>query len=97
MPGTSRVEARWKVRKAYEVARECEVLKTRLACLSTEMQHKQDYAGRLELVVRERNQRIDYLIGIIDQLRQQNRQLDTEAERLVEMVARPVNELPIPK
>jgi hypothetical protein len=86
MPGTSRVEARWKVRKAYKVARECKALKTQLALLHTELRHKQDFVGRLEYLLHQRTEMIDALHGRIDQLREQNRRLDAEAERLAEMV-----------
>jgi len=86
MPGTSRVEARWKVRKAYEVARECETLKTRLACLNTEMQRQRDFVGRLEYLLHQRSEMIDALHGRIDQLREQNKRLDVENEHLCEMV-----------
>ena len=86
MPGTSRVEARWKVRKAYEVARECETLKTRLACLNTEMQRQRDFVSRLEYLLRLRTEMIGDLHGRIDALRKQNRQLDAENDRLAEMV-----------
>ena len=86
MPGTSRVEARWKVRKAYEVARECEALKTQLALLHTELQHKQDYAGRLEYLLHLRTETVDELHAKIAQLRAANQRLDAEADRLAEMV-----------
>ena len=86
MPGTSRVEARWKVRKAYEVARECETLKTRLACLNTEMQRQRDFVSRLEYLLHLRTEMIGDLHGRIDALRKQNRQLDAENGRLAEMV-----------
>ena len=86
MPGTSRVEARWKVRKAYEVARECEALKTRLACLNTEMQRQRDYAGRLEYLLHLRTETVDELHAKIAQLRAANQKLDAENDRLAEMV-----------
>jgi hypothetical protein len=42
--------------------------------------------GRLQYLLLERTHRIDELNGKIDQLREQNRRLDAEAERLVDMI-----------
>jgi regulator of replication initiation timing len=43
----------------------------------------------LEVLMRERSQRIDELNGRIERLREQNRRLDAENEHLVEMVRLP--------
>jgi hypothetical protein len=86
MHGTSRNPAYWKLRKANEVAKECEQLKTANALLHSQLENKDGAMRRLELVVRERNQRVDKLIATIDRLRDQNRRLDEEATRLAEMV-----------
>jgi predicted nuclease with TOPRIM domain len=42
--------------------------------------------GRLQYLLLERTNRIDELNGKIEQLRDQNRRLDAESERLAEMV-----------
>jgi hypothetical protein len=54
--------------------------------LRGELETKEGAVSRLELLLRERLTRIDQLTGTIDQLRLQNRQLDAENDRLVEMV-----------
>jgi cell division protein FtsB len=85
--GTSRNPVHWKLRKANKkVARECETLKTQIALLNTELKHKQDFVGRLEFLIHQRNEMIDALHGRIDQLREQNKRLDVENEHLCEMV-----------
>jgi hypothetical protein len=66
MHGTSRNPAYRKLRKADEVARECETLKIANALLRTKM--------------------VDDLHGRIATLRDQNRRLNEEADRLAEMV-----------
>ena len=47
---------------------------------------KNQCVSRLEILVAERNACIDALRGTINQLREQNRRLDEEADRLAEMV-----------
>jgi septal ring factor EnvC (AmiA/AmiB activator) len=54
--------------------------------LNRELSDKQQYASRLEYLMRERSKRIDELTGTIDRLREQNRRLDAEADRLCELV-----------
>ena len=73
--------------KAYEVARECEALKTQLALLHTELQHKQDYAGRLEYLLHLRTETVDVLHAKIAQLRATNQKQDAEAEHYFQMLA----------
>ena len=74
--------AHWKLKKANAVARECEQLKTQLALAHTELENKQGAVRRLEILACERSNRVDQLIEIIDRLRQQNKRLDQEADRL---------------
>jgi len=60
--------------------------KPQIALLNTELKHKQDFVGRLEFLIHQRNEMIDALHGRIDQLREQNKRLDVENEHLCEMV-----------
>jgi hypothetical protein len=85
MPGTSRVEARRKIRKAYETARECETLKTQLALLHTKLTDKEGHVSRLKFLLRERLTRIDDLTGRLDQARAANQRLEQECEKLAEL------------
>jgi hypothetical protein len=54
--------------------------------LRHELETKQGAVGRLEVLVRQRSNRIDELNGKVEQLRHQNRQLDQENESLAELV-----------
>ena len=65
---------------------EIDALKTVVIQLRRELENKQGYAGRLEMLLRSRTERIDQLNGQLEQVRAQNRRLDEEAERLAEMV-----------
>ena len=64
-------------------------LKTTIVCLRRDIESKQGAVGRLEVLMRERMERIDELNGRLEQARAQNRRLDEENERLVEMVRLP--------
>jgi hypothetical protein len=66
--------------------REVEVLFCRLVRTQAELRTARAYAGRLEYLLRRRTETNDELHGTIDQLREQNRRLDAEADRLAEMV-----------
>ena len=63
-------------------------LGTQLVRLQHELSRKQDYAARLELLLRSRTERIDELANTIAALRDQNRRLNEEAERYFQMLAR---------
>jgi hypothetical protein len=76
----------WKARPLAPIERENDQLRTELIKLRSELETKQGTVGRLQLLVRQRSNKIDQLTATIDRLRQQNRQLDAEAERLCEMV-----------
>jgi hypothetical protein len=64
-------------------------LRTTVIQLRHELTNKEGYAATLELVLKQRTQTIDDLVGKLEQVRAQNRRLDAEAERLAAMVARP--------
>jgi hypothetical protein len=69
-----------------QLQRENDSLRTTIVCLRHELTDKQGHVGRLEYLLCERSERIDELNGKIDQLRDQNRRLDAEAERLTDMI-----------
>jgi len=68
------------------VVRRGEILGAQLTRLQHELSRKQDYANRLEVLLRSRTKRIDELANAVATLRDQNRRLDQECERLVDMV-----------
>jgi len=76
----------WKFRRLNPIEKENAALKTTIVVLRHELTTKEDYAAKLELVLHQRLETIDTLRGTIDQLREQNRRLDEEADRLAEMV-----------
>jgi chromosome segregation ATPase len=57
-------------------------LRTEIVKLRHELTNKQGYAERLEVLLRERMERIDELTATIDQLRERNKRLEAEAEHL---------------
>jgi septal ring factor EnvC (AmiA/AmiB activator) len=69
-----------------QLVRETDNLKTAILNLRHELANKERYAGRLQYLVRTRSERISELTGKIEQLRTQNQRLDSECERLAEMV-----------
>ena len=75
-------------RTQFEVklVRETDNLKTTIVGLRHELASKHRYAGRLEYLLRTRSERIADLNGKIEQLREQNKRLDQENDRLVEMM-----------
>jgi predicted RNase H-like nuclease (RuvC/YqgF family) len=66
---------------------EVDKLKTVIVCLKRELENKQGAVGRLEVLTRERSERIDQLQGTVDQLRLQNRLLGQENGHLAAMLA----------
>jgi hypothetical protein len=78
---------RWRSRPdAAALERNIDELRTENIRLRREVSNKEQYIGRLKVLCHERTTRIDDLRATIDQLRQQNRRLDAEADRLAEMV-----------
>ena len=66
--------------------KENNALKTVIVRLRTDVRNREGQIHRLELVLRQRSERIDELTGKVDRLRDQNRKLDEENDRLAEMV-----------
>ena len=62
-------------------------LRTEIVNLRHELTNKQGYAERLEVLLRERMERIDELTATIDQLRERNKRLEAEAEHLAKIAA----------
>ena len=69
--------------------RENDGLRTEIVRLRHDLTNKQNHVSRLEVLMRERSERIDELNGKIDRLREQNKRLEQENEHLVEMVRLP--------
>ena len=70
----------------WEPARRSEILGAQLIRLQEQLAAKTHHASNLEVLLRERLTRIDELANAVATLRDQNRRLDQECERLVEMV-----------
>ena len=61
-------------------------LRTEIVRLRREIENREGAVGRLELLLRERMERVDELTAQVDQLRHQNKKLDAEAEHLAAML-----------
>ena len=64
-------------------------LRTEIVKLRHELTSKQQYAERLEVLLRERLERIDDLNGKLEQAREQNKRLKAEAEHQAAMAGGP--------
>ena len=60
---------------AVQLKRDNDALALQLVRLREQLRNKEHYASGLEVLLRERMERIDELNATIDRLRQQNRQL----------------------
>jgi len=76
----------WKPRAPTDLQRQLDAAQLKLLKANAELEHKTQCVSRLEILVAERNACIDALHGRIDALREQNKRLDQEADRLAEMV-----------
>jgi hypothetical protein len=76
----------WKPRALTDLQRQLDAAQLKLLKANAELEHKTQCVSRLEYLLHQRTEMIDALHGRIDQLREQNRRLDAEAERLAEMV-----------
>jgi hypothetical protein len=61
-------------------------LSTQLLQLREQLHNKERYASGLELLLRQRNERIDQLTAQVDQLRQHSRHADEGAEYMAAFV-----------
>jgi hypothetical protein len=87
-----------KARTPEPLERENAELNTTIIVLRRELETRENAVRRLEILARARSTRIDNLTRTIHQLREQNRRLDEEADRLVEMVrARALRKMTWPK
>jgi phosphoserine phosphatase len=66
--------------------RECDTLKTTIYCSRRQLENKQGYAARLELVLRLRTQTVDELNAKLEAARAANHRLEDECEHLVKIV-----------
>ena len=69
-----------------ELERKVETLSIKLLRANAELRMKTIYASRLEMLVAKRSEMIDQLHHRIDQLRDQNKKLEIEAEHYADMV-----------
>jgi hypothetical protein len=76
----------WKPRSLQPLEQENDALKTTICCLRRELENRGGHVARLQFLLSERLNKIDQLNATIDQLREQNKRLDAEAERYAEMV-----------
>jgi hypothetical protein len=76
----------WKPRAPTDLQRQLDATQLKLLRANAELEHKTQCVQRLEILVAERNACIDALHGRIERLREQNRRLDEEADRLAEMI-----------
>jgi hypothetical protein len=78
---------RWRSRPdATKLERNIEELRMAVIRLKHDLTNKAGYAERLEHLLRSRTERCDELANVIAVLRDQNRRLDQECDRLAEMV-----------
>jgi hypothetical protein len=61
-------------------------LSTQLLQLREQLRNKEHYAGKLEILLRQRNKRIDQLTAQVDQLRQHSRHADEDAQHMAMFV-----------
>jgi hypothetical protein len=76
----------WKPKPVTDLQRQLNAGQLKLLKANAELEHKTQCVSRLEILVAERNACIDALHCRIDRLREQNKRLDAEADRLAEMV-----------
>jgi hypothetical protein len=76
----------WKARRPNQIEKENDQLRTVVIQLRSELETRANAVRRLEILARARSTRIDNLTGTVDRLREQNRRLDAEADRLAEMI-----------
>jgi chromosome segregation ATPase len=76
----------WKPAALSDLEREKHQLQMAVLNLRQQLSTKQQYAGGLEYLLRERLTKIDELNGKLEQSRERIKQLDAENEHLVDMI-----------
>jgi hypothetical protein len=76
----------WKFRRLDPTEKENDRLRTVVIQLRREVTEKMAYAAGLEMLLRQRNERIDQLTTQVDQLRQHSRHADEGAEYMAMFV-----------
>ena len=61
-------------------------LSTQLLQLREQLRNKESYAAGLEILLRQRNERIDQLTAQVDQFREHSRHADEKAEHMAMLV-----------
>jgi septal ring factor EnvC (AmiA/AmiB activator) len=77
----------WKPAATSDLQKENDSLRTTIVCLRRELENSKGHAQRLEVLLCSRLHKIDELNAKLEQLREQNRRLDQEAEHLAQLVA----------
>jgi septal ring factor EnvC (AmiA/AmiB activator) len=77
----------WKPAASSDLQRQNDGLRSELIKLRRELMTKQQYAGRLEVLLRERMNRIDELTAKLEQSQQRVKRLIAENECLVALLA----------
>jgi hypothetical protein len=76
----------WKPKPVTDLQRQLDATQLKLLRANAELRTKQIYCERLEHLLHQRCEMIDALHGRIDQLRDQNKKLEIEAEHLADMI-----------
>ena len=80
----------WNRRRArlneIQLQRTNRTLSTQLLQLREQLRNKESYAAGLEILLRQRNERIDQLTAQVDQLREHSRHADEKAEHMAMFV-----------
>jgi len=76
----------WKPAALSDLEREKHALQMAVLKLRQQLETKQQYAGRLEVLLHQRTETIDAQRATIDRLRDQNKQLESEAEHYADMI-----------
>jgi hypothetical protein len=77
------------IAELHLLQKENDGVRTEIVKLRHELTNKQGYAERLEVLLRERLERIDDLNGKLEQAREQNKRLKAEAEHQAAMAGGP--------
>jgi hypothetical protein len=77
----------WRAAPITDLERKVETLSIRLLRANNELRLKQLHVEKLQYLLCARNARIDELTGTIDQLRLQNKMLESEAEHYAALLA----------